>query len=60
MALQNAVTAVRTDERTSAIVAASFAIVVGLFLVFATGFAHPQVVHNAAHDARHAMSFPCH
>ena len=33
---------------------------VGLFLVWGTGFASPEILHNAAHDARHAMSFPCH
>jgi cobalt transporter subunit CbtB len=24
------------------------------------GFAHPNLLHNAAHDWRHSMSFPCH
>lgn len=33
---------------------------VGLALVFVAGFAHPELVHNAAHDARHAFAFPCH
>ncbi|MEO3429491.1 CbtB domain-containing protein [Pelagibius sp. CAU 1746] len=32
----------------------------GLGLVFLSGFANSAVVHNAAHDARHAMAFPCH
>lgn len=32
----------------------------GVGLVFLTGFAHSQAVHNAAHDTRHAMAFPCH
>jgi len=32
----------------------------GLALVFLAGFAHPELVHNAAHDARHAFAFPCH
>ena len=32
----------------------------GVFLVFGVGFAHPEAIHNAAHDARHAFSFPCH
>ena len=60
MAIRNITTAGRSDQRTSAMAAAGLALVVGLFLVFATGFAHPQVIHNAAHDSRHAMSFPCH
>ena len=32
----------------------------GVFLLFGTGFAQPDVLHNAAHDARHAFAFPCH
>lgn len=32
----------------------------GLGLVFLAGFANSATVHNAAHDTRHAMAFPCH
>ena len=32
----------------------------GLGLVFLAGFANSAAVHNAAHDTRHAMAFPCH
>lgn len=32
----------------------------GAGLVFVTGFAGSTMLHNAAHDSRHAMSFPCH
>ena len=32
----------------------------GVFLLWGVGFAQPQVLHNAAHDARHAFAFPCH
>lgn len=32
----------------------------GLGLVFLSGFANSAAVHNAAHDTRHAMAFPCH
>jgi cobalt transporter subunit CbtB len=35
------------------------AIVIGAFLVLGAGFAPIAVVHNAAHNVRHAM-FPCH
>jgi cobalt transporter subunit CbtB len=24
------------------------------------GFSHIEAVHNAAHDYRHSMAFPCH
>ncbi len=36
------------------------AIVVGCVLVYTIGFAHSTTLHNAAHDSRHALSFPCH
>ena len=32
----------------------------GTAFVFIAGFAQPELLHNAAHDMRHAMSFPCH
>ena len=35
-------------------------LVLGLGLVFLTGFAHSTTLHNAAHDTRHALAFPCH
>lgn len=41
-------------------VVALMAFVLGAAMVFVTGFAHPEVLHNAAHDSRHALSFPCH
>ena len=39
---------------------AVMALIFGLFMVFGTGFAHPSTIHNAAHDVRHAIAFPCH
>lgn len=36
------------------------ALAFGALLVFGTGFAHPEAIHNAAHDARHSFAFPCH
>lgn len=38
----------------------SAAFLLGAALVFLVGFAHPQAVHDAAHDTRHSMAFPCH
>lgn len=38
--------------------AAAFAI--GAVLVFTVGFAQSEVLHNAAHDTRHSLAFPCH
>ena len=46
----------RADVRLAALAAFAF----GVALVFTTGFAHSAMLHNAAHDTRHALSFPCH
>ena len=32
----------------------------GLFIIGFVGFSHADVVHNAGHDYRHSMAFPCH
>jgi len=40
--------------------AISAAIVTGALIISAVGFAGPEVLHNAAHDIRHGLSFPCH
>jgi cobalt transporter subunit CbtB len=33
---------------------------VGSILVFGVGLAQSDTMHNAAHDTRHAIGFPCH
>lgn len=32
----------------------------GAFIVGMVGFSHMDVAHNAGHDYRHSMAFPCH
>ena len=32
----------------------------GIAIIFAVGFASPEVFHNAAHDVRHGMNLICH
>lgn len=32
----------------------------GAFLIFGVGLSHSERLHNAAHDTRHAIGFPCH
>jgi cobalt transporter subunit CbtB len=51
---------VRAGERSEALRAAVVALLLGLGLIFLTGFAYAEVIHNAAHDTRHGLSFPCH
>jgi cobalt transporter subunit CbtB len=36
------------------------AALLGAFLVWVAGFSPIAVLHNAAHDTRHSMIFPCH
>lgn len=36
------------------------ALLLGTFILLGVGFAHSDVLHNAAHDTRHAFTFPCH
>lgn len=38
----------------------ALAALLGVFVVWGAGFAGSAVIHNAAHDARHAHAFPCH
>jgi len=54
----------KADERqalaTTRIVAALTAAVLGLVLIYGSGFAQIEEIHNGAHDARHSAGFPCH
>jgi len=36
------------------------ALLLGAFLIYGVGFAGAEVIHNAAHDGRHSIAFPCH
>jgi cobalt transporter subunit CbtB len=49
--------AVQADTRLGAIFAV---LAFGAVLLFAAGYAQATVLHDAAHDQRHAMAFPCH
>jgi cobalt transporter subunit CbtB len=44
----------------SRIMQLALAALLGIFIVGFVGFSHMDVVHNAAHDYRHSMAFPCH
>ncbi len=35
-------------------------LLLGMILLMGVGFAGSQFVHDAAHDTRHALTFPCH
>ena len=36
------------------------AFLLGLVMLYGAGFVQTSAAHNAAHDARHSMGFPCH
>jgi len=44
----------------SSIAAIGTALLAGVFLLFIAGYAQATALHDAAHDQRHAMAFPCH
>ena len=50
----------RVSTQVNARTIALFMFVLGAGLVFLTGFAPSSTLHNAAHDSRHSLSFPCH
>jgi len=58
--IQQTATLSQTSASTTRLGVAGLVFLMGAILVFATGFAAPQALHDAAHDARHAMSYPCH
>jgi cobalt transporter subunit CbtB len=58
MAINSAAASVSIS--TSKIIPLSMTALLGLFMVGFVGFSHLDVVHNAAHDTRHSLAFPCH
>jgi len=51
-----AVTAATTSLALPRVIAAA----IGVFIVGMVGFSQMSVAHNAGHDYRHSMAFPCH
>ena len=47
-------------KTTSSLLSIVFVAFFGASLVFLSGFAHSQTLHDAAHDMRHSTGFPCH
>jgi len=47
----------RTDTKLAGVFAVFLS---GAALLFLSGYAQATVLHDAAHDTRHAMAFPCH
>lgn len=52
--------AVRFITRQSTTVQIFAAMLLGMLMLYGVGFASIDLAHNAAHDGRHAVAFPCH
>jgi cobalt transporter subunit CbtB len=52
--------AVQLKSSTSVFAQSFAALIFGMIILFAVGFAPMGAAHNAAHDVRHSMAFPCH
>lgn len=53
-------TKAKLNARAAALAAAMLVAFFGSVFIYGIGFAGANVLHNAAHDARHANNFPCH
>ncbi|MGI9462598.1 MAG: CbtB domain-containing protein [Aestuariivirgaceae bacterium] len=42
------------------VIAGLVCMTLGLGMIVGVGFAGAHTMHNAAHDTRHAVGFPCH
>ena len=50
----------RSTARSERLIAAAMAALLGAFVIWGVGFSPIGVLHNAAHDTRHSIPFPCH
>ena len=53
-------TTLSTPNVSQRIAPALAALMLGLALFLAAGFAGATVLHNSTHDTRHALGLPCH
>ena len=51
---------VQSSATSSRLIQICFAACLGLFVIGGAGLSQIDVVHNAAHDVRHSLGFPCH
>ncbi len=47
-------------HRRTGLLPAATAVALGFAILYVVGFAGPAAIHDAAHDARHSLNFPCH
>jgi cobalt transporter subunit CbtB len=49
-----------TSSLSQRAIAGIFCLFLGVSMVFVVGLSDMAAAHNAAHDTRHAIGFPCH
>jgi cobalt transporter subunit CbtB len=54
------VSAAQTTSLTARLLPILSAALLGVIIIAGVGFTQLSAVHNAAHDYRHSMGFPCH
>ena len=60
MNLSASISSVLPTSKAKAKIPSIVSIVLGISILFVIGFSNIGVVHNAAHDTRHSLAFPCH
>jgi cobalt transporter subunit CbtB len=60
MRVQSAASTAASVSLSERLAAAAMAALLGLGIIWGVGFSHVPAWHNAAHDTRHSMAFPCH
>ena len=60
MRMQSAASTAASVSLSERLAAAAMAALLGLGIIWGVGFSHVPAWHNAAHDTRHSMAFPCH
>lgn len=60
MTLTKTLTGLSASDKSTALMSVLFVAVLGVMTLFVTSTAGSAVLHDAAHDVRHATGFPCH
>jgi cobalt transporter subunit CbtB len=58
--MTNALVSTISTRFSERLLTGALTLVFGVLLLAGAGFAGSDYVHNAAHDTRHAIGFPCH
>ncbi len=56
----SSIAAGRIGPKLAALAPALVVAALGIAIVYVVGFASPHAIHEAAHDVRHSLNFPCH